>query len=64
MPENRRIFGDDTDIRKSVGEQIIDGLSEFADALESGNVEQFTCHRAVLLNGERLLVSRYFITRL
>jgi putative transcriptional regulator len=48
MPQNKRRFGDDTRIRESVGEQLIQGLTEFADALEAGNADQFTFHRVKL----------------
>lgn len=48
MANAKRTFGNDAEIKKSVGSQLIEGLTEFADALEAGNVEQFTFHRVKL----------------
>ena len=51
MPRSKRTFGDDSHIGKSVGSQLVEALTEYADALESGNVEKFT-YRGVKLNLE------------
>lgn len=55
-----------TSVPKSIADEILDGLTDFVEALESGNDldERFTCHRVKLdllpetYNGEKVKMTR------